>query len=38
MAVSCTLTGPPIVTRREERTRACASTIVTSTSSPQPKK
>ena len=38
MAQSCTLTGPPMATRRAERTLACASMTVTSTSSPQPKK
>ena len=38
MAQSCTLTEPPMVTRRAERTRASASMTVTSTSSPQPQK
>jgi hypothetical protein len=37
MAVSCTLTEPPMVTRRAERTRADESMTVTSTSLPQPK-
>ena len=38
MAQSWTLTGPPMVMRRDDRTGPPASTMVTSTSSPQPKK
>ena len=38
MAQSCTLTGPPMATRRLDRTFAVASMIVTSTSLPHPKK
>ena len=38
MAQSCRLTGPPMVTRRLERTLACGSMTVTSTSLPHPKK
>ena len=38
MAQSCRLTGPPMVTRRLERTVPAVSMTVTSTSLPQPKK
>ena len=38
MAQSCTLTGPPMATRRLDRTFAAASMTVTSMSLPQPKK